>query len=177
MGSNQTVVAAYNNIDLYNKYKTTIRFGPQEVEPVWKGINGLLMEAFELEEPPLRTGLDSIPHDLTGGKGSNKTVSAPWEVITDNILPNDQTIYFVQGCESHRIKIGRTKDFAMRLSSLRVSCSERLRVLGVMNDQNPVVEQELHSIFAKHRVRGEWFKPVPAILEFIKQETVESEVL
>ena len=28
------------------------------------------------------------------------------------------------------------------------------------------MEEELHEAFAAHRVMGEWFKPVPALVEF-----------
>lgn len=46
-------------------------------------------------------------------------------------------VYFVEGLDTGRIKIGRATDFPARVSALRSSSAESLVVLGVMECDNP----------------------------------------
>jgi Meiotically up-regulated gene 113 len=78
-------------------------------------------------------------------------------------------IYFVQ-CDNADayIKIGWTSDDTplTRLGSLQSACPYKLRLLGVV-DGDCDAEYRLHFRFITARVRGEWFKPVPALLDYI----------
>lgn len=70
--------------------------------------------------------------------------------------------YFIQRGDDGPIKIGRTTDVTKRLAALSTACAEPLHVLGVMDGNH---ETRLHRKFAAHRIRAEWFAPVPEILE------------
>lgn len=80
-------------------------------------------------------------------------------------------VYFVQGEESLRIKIGETHNLVKRIRSLRGGqTSEKLRILGWMGaDQD--TEKELHAKFRAHRVHNEWFLPAVEIFQFIVEHT------
>lgn len=80
-------------------------------------------------------------------------------------------VYFVQGEESLRIKIGETHNLVERIRSLRGGqTSEKLRILGWMEaDKN--TEKELHTKFQTHRIHNEWFLPVVEIYQFIVEHT------
>src|SRR5437660_918416 len=75
--------------------------------------------------------------------------------------------YFIQAGNSGPIKIGWTSgDPIRRLMIFQVGNAEELRLIGrmagVLDD-----EGELHARFKRERLRGEWFSPTPALLEFI----------
>lgn len=77
------------------------------------------------------------------------------------------TIYFLQRGEDGLIKIGFTdRNARRRRSEVQVGCPEKIRVLaevlGTLDE-----EQALHKQFESARVRGEWFEPVPELLELI----------
>ncbi|WP_163836928.1 GIY-YIG nuclease family protein [Spartinivicinus ruber] len=75
-------------------------------------------------------------------------------------------IYFVQAGEDGLIKIGRTKDVQARMCSLNSASPVELKLLGVFKAKD-YMEKILHEEFAKYRVKGEWFKPVEEIKNFI----------
>jgi hypothetical protein len=80
-------------------------------------------------------------------------------------------VYFVQGCRSGLVKIGRATNFRGRLSAIRSQSSEPIRVLGIIETDLPAAEErQLHARFAAERARGEWFRPTPAMLNFIRQK-------
>ncbi len=76
-------------------------------------------------------------------------------------------IYFIQ-CEStHNIKIGYVKQFAeVRRDTLQTGNSGRLHLLATMAGGRGK-EAQLHSLFAEHRISGEWFKPHPDLLRLV----------
>jgi hypothetical protein len=57
-----------------------------------------------------------------------------------------------------------------RISSLQVSCPYPLKALGVTSG-DPCEERSLHARFSHLSVRGEWFKPAPELMEFIRDCT------
>lgn len=73
--------------------------------------------------------------------------------------------YFVQVGENGPIKIGWTKNLLVRLRTFATMLPVPLRLLGVIPDD---VEDWCHKRFAPFRVDGEWFAPMPALLEFIR---------
>jgi hypothetical protein len=79
--------------------------------------------------------------------------------------PDTSTVtYFIQAGVGP-VKIGRSTLLSLpsRLSSLQGGNAERLYVIGVVPGD---VERELHERWAKHRIRGEWFRPDPEIVEY-----------
>ena len=77
-------------------------------------------------------------------------------------------IYFIQAEGIGHIKIGFTDkdDAALRLAELQTGSSATLRLLGV-SPGDVLAEKNLHRRFAAARVHGEWFRPVPELLQFI----------
>jgi hypothetical protein len=75
-------------------------------------------------------------------------------------------IYFIQDSSSFNIKIGCTSDVQKRLSHLQTGNSSRLVLLGTA-EGDAVEEHCLHQLFGKHKIRGEWFSPAPAIILFL----------
>lgn len=89
-----------------------------------------------------------------------------------NILLNESgeiapCVYFVQGENGGPIKIGYSADIADRMVQLQRESISRLNVLllipGSFNK-----ETSLHKQFAEYQLQGEWFEPVPELLEEIE---------
>jgi len=77
-------------------------------------------------------------------------------------------IYFIQGESGGPIKIGYTTDVQSRIRTLQTGYPDTLKLLLAIpgNFNN---EQTLHFELKEYRVQGEWFKPVPVVLDKIKQ--------
>lgn len=71
-------------------------------------------------------------------------------------------IYFIRSGEGGPIKIGQAKDPVDRLMGLQTGSADELTLETAMIGE-PKVERQLHKRFAKHRIRGEWFKPAAAL--------------
>jgi hypothetical protein len=78
-------------------------------------------------------------------------------------------IYFVQGYNG-AIKIGWADNVDRRVAELQSASPVELKELGRMHGSN-VKEKELHTRFARYRIRGEWFEPAEELLEYIKHNT------
>lgn len=81
-------------------------------------------------------------------------------------IESEMSIYFVQAGENGPIKIGRADDVYARLDNLQTGNAEELRLL-VHVDGDRALEGTLHTHFDKDRIRGEWFRPSPELLQFI----------
>lgn len=79
-------------------------------------------------------------------------------------------IYFIQIVEDGPIKIGRTRDVKKRLCALQTGQHRELRVIHTESPpkgESLRVEQKYHALFKALHIRGEWFRPGPALLDFI----------
>lgn len=76
-------------------------------------------------------------------------------------------MYFIQA-SSGPIKIGwtRSKKATIRMQELQVGNHEQLVLLAVV-PATELEEMEAHKRFEHARIRGEWFHPVPELLQFI----------
>ncbi len=79
-------------------------------------------------------------------------------------------VYFIQSGDSGPIKIGVSVSVDTRLKNIQVYHPLPLRVIGLI-EGTVKKEHEVHTLFAKHRLRGEWFSPSPEILAFIKENS------
>lgn len=79
------------------------------------------------------------------------------------------TIYFVQAGEGGPIKIGQSEKPEKRIRELAIGVPHQLLPLGIL-DGGSGDEADLHVQFAAAHVMGEWFSPVPEILDFIKEK-------
>lgn len=80
-------------------------------------------------------------------------------------------IYFAQAEEIGSIKIGYTgdTDARPRLQDVQVGCPARLVLLGTIPGTRET-ETDLHRRFAFAHIHGDWFRPMPELLQFIGTE-------
>ena len=81
-----------------------------------------------------------------------------------------QDVYFFQGCDTQRIKIGISKDVQRRLKSIQAP--EPLKLMGIIKSGGKRLEKELHQRFESLRVHNEWFKPDTELLEYIRTHAI-----
>lgn len=64
-------------------------------------------------------------------------------------------VYFIQGGD--KVKIGWSRNVALRLSQLQTASADELVLLGCMPGTQET-ERRIHEAFSALRVRGEWFR-------------------
>lgn len=77
-------------------------------------------------------------------------------------------VYFVQGVDGGRIKIGVAAHPRDRLAQLQSMSPVDLRILAITHG-GYAREAELHKRFAESRAHGEWFEPTSDLLELIEE--------
>ena len=83
-------------------------------------------------------------------------------------IPARPVVYFVQSGDKHGpIKIGYADNGRSRVSALQTGNPDTLKVLAFIESTSPSMETELHARFAGLRLRGEWFRPEPELLDYI----------
>lgn len=75
-----------------------------------------------------------------------------------------QYVYFILDAERRAIKIGFSGSPRSRLASLQIAHAVPLRLLGVV-EAVPAAEGQLHRMFARQRLMGEWFADSRALRE------------
>ena len=89
--------------------------------------------------------------------------------------PTAGDVYFVQAQTLGFIKIGFAADAADRLRTLRVGSPDELTLLGsIYSADAKALEASIHARFQAHRHHGEWFHPVPELLDFVSREASSS---
>lgn len=112
--------------------------------------------------------IKETPRRGRGRPRKDPSVPRPMVVAKPAFRPKKPLVYFVQAAPGWVIKIGITGNLTNRLTDLRVASGFNLNVLGVINEAGRSTERMLHARFSAHRVVGEWFRPVPEILEYIE---------
>lgn len=74
-------------------------------------------------------------------------------------------IYFVR--TPRAIKVGFAKSLARRLADLQTSNAEELTVLGAI-EGNYETEKAILLHLSEYRIRGEWFRDVPPVVDYIQ---------
>ena len=77
-------------------------------------------------------------------------------------------VYFITDGEF--IKIGKANDPIERMRTMQTGNARKLKMLGYYEDYDEELEGYMHKIFAKDRVRGEWFKPSTDLYRFLMYE-------
>lgn len=77
----------------------------------------------------------------------------------------DRWVYFVQEGDCGPIKIGTSAQVAPRVRDLQVA---QPRLLHTRAATKLYEECELHRFYKRERIRGEWFRPSPRLLAFIR---------
>ncbi|RMD65790.1 hypothetical protein D6817_05415 [Candidatus Pacearchaeota archaeon] len=75
-------------------------------------------------------------------------------------------IYFIRGKESGNIKIGYSTTPEKRRSNLQTAHYEELELIGLMRGTRED-EARIQQMFSQFNIRGEWYRPVEEILDFI----------
>jgi hypothetical protein len=75
-------------------------------------------------------------------------------------------VYFIQGEQTKRIKIGKADDVLARLKGLQCGSPDRLTVLKVLTTEGR--DRKYHSQFQEDLVYGEWFSPSDTLMAFIE---------
>lgn len=83
-------------------------------------------------------------------------------------------VYFAQAEDGGPIKIGTATSVTGRLASLQTGTPKKLVILAALAGGFEV-ERALHQLFARHRERGEWFRPVPSIFAMVASIQLEME--
>jgi hypothetical protein len=79
-------------------------------------------------------------------------------------------VYYIQDLSNGNIKIGHTgQDPEKRMANLQTGCSGELVLLRKDFVQKMIAsEQSQHGRFKGDRIRGEWFLPSSALMDFIR---------
>lgn len=87
-------------------------------------------------------------------------------------------IYFVEAVGLDRVKIGVSENVAERLKALATGCPCPVRLLRTVKGWHRD-ERALHTLFAAHRVNGEWFvlSAIASQIERLPEETQPLEYL
>lgn len=75
-------------------------------------------------------------------------------------------VYFVQAVNGGPVKIGVARDVKKRLLGIQNGNPSELVVRNALPGDR-VEEGALHMHFTRHRLKGEWFEPVPELLELL----------
>lgn len=81
-----------------------------------------------------------------------------------------RSVYFIQA-DNGLIKIGVAGSPKDRLRTLRTMSPVALRLVLVLPGRGAPGESELHARFAEHRSHGEWFRPAPELLNYIREQS------
>jgi hypothetical protein len=79
-------------------------------------------------------------------------------------------IYFIQGENGGPIKIGFAKNIKDRIKTLQTGYPDVLKLLLAFPG-NLEIEQEMHKQFKQYKLNGEWFNPLPELIDKIKEFT------
>lgn len=87
-------------------------------------------------------------------------------------------VYFAQS-ENGLVKIGYCKDLQYRVYGLRHATRGSIEVLATIEGFTDsrdarAAEKCLHTRFAAHRVKGEWFNPAPELTNFIADAAMQA---
>lgn len=74
-------------------------------------------------------------------------------------------VYFIQGEQTKRIKIGKADDVRARLQQLQCGSPDRLTVVKVLTHESR--DRVYHGQFQSDLVYGEWFSPSDTLMAFI----------
>jgi hypothetical protein len=77
----------------------------------------------------------------------------------------DVMVYFIQGEQTKRIKIGKADDVLARLKGLQCGSPDRLTVLKVILTESN--DRAYHGQFKADKVYGEWFSLSDGLMAFI----------
>ncbi|MGV0964218.1 MAG: GIY-YIG nuclease family protein [Polynucleobacter sp.] len=81
-------------------------------------------------------------------------------------------VYFMQAGPNGPVKIGHSRSLVTRLDAIRRHNAAEVVLLGAYSG-GLREEQDAHRQLAAYRIRGEWFHPTPAVLDFMAARCVQ----
>lgn len=97
----------------------------------------------------------------------------PWNSGLVPKLARQRDVYFIQGVDGGRIKIGMAYWPEGRLEKLQSMSPIRLRIIGLMPGGGAALERRLHDRFSATRAYGEWFEPTDELLAYIREHSID----
>ena len=92
-----------------------------------------------------------------------------WDSERDGLEKEENSlVYFIGDPTTGTVKIGFSKSVNRRLAQLQIATTSELQLLGCTVG-GPRLEKKLHEQFKPFRVRGEWFRLGPELLQYIQQ--------
>jgi hypothetical protein len=98
---------------------------------------------------------------------------SPEQLLVEDILEarsrdgHRGEVYFLRESGSGAIKIGTSTNVALRVRNIRRDMPHEVVLLATIRGGYQV-EAQLLAFFEHARIRGEWFRPVPELLEYIE---------
>lgn len=87
---------------------------------------------------------------------------------TTRVPRGKPSVYFAQSVAGGPVKIGHSADVEARVASLQTAHADTLRIIGTIPGGR-AVEAALHASFADDRIGGEWFRPSPSLIAFVRE--------
>jgi hypothetical protein len=79
-------------------------------------------------------------------------------------------VYFITAAaQDFPIKIGLTANRFARFTALQTALPYEVEIIGFWAVEDHSIERKIHKRFAHLRLRGEWFRRAPELLEFIRE--------
>lgn len=76
-------------------------------------------------------------------------------------------LYIILDEDVNNLKIGRSKNVKARLNQLQIANSHKLKLLLTIPKKG-YMERELHEVFKRFKVKGEWFESDKRIFDYIE---------
>jgi hypothetical protein len=92
-----------------------------------------------------------------------------WPQNQPNLMVESAGVYLVGAVEAKAVKIGYSARPLVRLSQIQTGSPFVVELLSVI-DGDVGTEAVAHSKFRKYRMRGEWFKWSPEIIEWFDEK-------
>lgn len=113
--------------------------------------------------------VEAVMTATTLGRTKEQFVAGAVKRTLIRFLEKDwRRVYFIQSGHDGPVKIGISSRPGKRFEDLQVANPNELRLLGLMFGGR-TMEMALHKRFATARLRGEWFSPVPDLMQLIAE--------
>lgn len=133
-------------------------------EARWRARTDIAKKGYRPSVCRLWVGTDLSPDDSLQIAGKCQSMQREMHEWLQPPLGN-QGVYFLDDGEA--IKIGFTDNLAGRLSNLRAATARPLTPVAIIAGPRDD-EKKFHQKFAHLRLRGEWFRREPELLDFIE---------
>jgi len=131
---------------------------------------GYVVGRVEFRQGGVSAGVHARVHE---GVHAQVAASAPQKTVSG--WPRRGRVYFIGVGEEGPIKIGFTeRTVADRRRQLQTSHPDTLVLLAIIEGDERL-ERDLHKRFAGFRLKGEWFRRCPELLDFIAEKTAGAE--